>query len=45
MTMAIGAPVLGESDDMRSQKVERIASRHPSPEEMEAYGSHDFFFA
>lgn len=45
MTMAIGATVLGESDDMRSQKVEMIASRRPSPEEMEAYGSPDFLLA
>src|SRR5207247_10683226 len=29
--------VLGESDDMKGQKVEMIASRRPSPEEMEAY--------
>ena len=37
MTIAVGATVLDESDEMKSQKVEMIASRHPSPEEMEAY--------
>jgi glucose-6-phosphate 1-dehydrogenase len=37
MTIAVGATVLGESDDMKGQKVEMIASRRPSAEEMEAY--------
>ena len=37
MTIALGATVLGESDDMKSEKVEIIASRRPSPEEMDAY--------
>ena len=37
MTIAVGATVLGESDDMKGQKVEMIASQRPSPEEMEAY--------
>lgn len=37
MTIALGATVLGESDDMKSEKVEMIASRRPSPDEMEAY--------
>ncbi len=37
MTIAVGATVLGESDDMKGQKVEMIASRRPSPEAMEAY--------
>src|SRR2546429_2998016 len=31
MTIAVGASVLGESDDMKGQKVEMIASRRPSP--------------
>jgi glucose-6-phosphate 1-dehydrogenase len=37
MTIAVGGTVLGESDDMKGEKVEMIASRRPSPEEMEAY--------
>ena len=37
MTIAVGATVLGESDDLKGRKVEMIASRRPSPEEMEAY--------
>lgn len=45
MTIAVGATVLDESDDMRGQKVEMIASRRPSPEELEAFGSHDFLLA
>ena len=37
MTIAVGATVMGPSDDMKSQIVEMVASRHPCPEEMEAY--------
>jgi glucose-6-phosphate 1-dehydrogenase len=37
MTIAVGATVMGESGDMKGQKVEMIASRRPCPEEMEAY--------
>ncbi len=37
MTIAVGATVLGESEDLQGQTMEMIASRRPSPEEMEAY--------
>ena len=37
MTIAVGATVLGESDNMKGQRVEMIASRRASPEEAEAY--------
>jgi glucose-6-phosphate 1-dehydrogenase len=37
MTIAVGATVLGEGDDMNGEKVEMIASRHPSAGEMDAY--------
>jgi len=37
MTIAVGATVLGESEDMNGQTMEMIASRRPSPGEMEAY--------
>jgi glucose-6-phosphate 1-dehydrogenase len=37
MTIAVGATVLGEADGMNSEAVEMVASRHPRPEEMEAY--------
>jgi glucose-6-phosphate 1-dehydrogenase len=37
MTIAVGATVLGQDDDMKGQMVEMVASRHPRPEEMEAY--------
>jgi glucose-6-phosphate 1-dehydrogenase len=37
MTIAVGATVLGQDDDMKNQMVEMVASRHPRPEEMEAY--------
>ena len=37
MTIAVGATVMGPGDEMRSQMVEMVASRHPRPDEMEAY--------
>jgi len=37
MTIAVGAMVMGPSDQMASESVEMIASRHPCPEEMDAY--------
>ena len=37
MTIAIGATVMSPSDEMVGQEAEMIASRHPRPEEMEAY--------
>jgi glucose-6-phosphate 1-dehydrogenase len=37
MTIAIGAAVMGAGEPMGTESVEIIASRHPSPEEMDAY--------
>jgi len=37
MTIAVGTTVLGEGDGMDTEAVEMVASRHPRPEEMEAY--------
>ena len=37
MTIAIGTTVLRQSDMLSGDLVEMIASRHPRPEEMEAY--------
>jgi glucose-6-phosphate 1-dehydrogenase len=37
MTIALGATVLGETDEIKGEMVEMIASRRPRPEEMEAY--------
>ncbi len=37
MTIAIGATVMGQGKELQGQAVEMIASRHPCPEEMEAY--------
>jgi len=37
MTIAIGTTVLAEGDVMKGENVEMVASRHPRPEEMEAY--------
>lgn len=37
MTIAVGATVLGESDEMRGEMVEMVASRHPRSNEMDAY--------
>jgi glucose-6-phosphate 1-dehydrogenase len=37
MTIALGATVMQPADDMKGQMVEMVASRHPRPEEMEAY--------
>src|SRR5262245_52778967 len=37
MTIAIGATVMCPGDGMVGHEVEMIASRHPHPEEMEAY--------
>jgi glucose-6-phosphate 1-dehydrogenase len=37
MTIAVGATVMGPGNEMKSRMVEMIASRHPCPEEMEAY--------
>jgi glucose-6-phosphate 1-dehydrogenase len=37
VTIAIGVTVMSPGEDMVGQEVEMIASRHPRPEEMEAY--------
>jgi glucose-6-phosphate 1-dehydrogenase len=37
MTIALGATVMGPDDQMAGEAVEIIASRHPGPEEMDAY--------
>ena len=37
MTIAIGATVLAPGEAMKGEAVEMVASRHPRPEEMEAY--------
>jgi len=37
MTIAVGANVLGPGEQMADEAVEIIASRHPCPEEMNAY--------
>ena len=37
MTIAVGATVMGSSDELIGEMVEMVASRHPRPEEMEAY--------
>jgi len=37
MTIAMGATVMGPSEQMGGEAVEIIASRHPCPEEMDAY--------
>jgi glucose-6-phosphate 1-dehydrogenase len=37
MTIALGAKVMGPGEQMRTEPVEIIASRHPCPEEMDAY--------
>jgi glucose-6-phosphate 1-dehydrogenase len=37
MTIALGANVMGPDEKMESEAVEIIASRHPCPEEMDAY--------
>jgi glucose-6-phosphate 1-dehydrogenase len=37
MTIAVGTTVMGPTEAMKGEMVEMVASRHPSPEEMEAY--------
>jgi glucose-6-phosphate 1-dehydrogenase len=37
MTIAIGATVMAPSETLKGDTVEMVASRHPCPEEMEAY--------
>jgi glucose-6-phosphate 1-dehydrogenase len=37
MTIAVGATVMGPSAELKGEMVEMVASRHPRPEEMEAY--------
>jgi glucose-6-phosphate 1-dehydrogenase len=37
MTIAMGATVLAPGQELGGQTVEMVASRHPRPEEMEAY--------
>jgi glucose-6-phosphate 1-dehydrogenase len=37
MAIAMGATVMGPGDEMQGEKVEILASSHPSPAEMEAY--------
>jgi len=37
MTIAVGATVMAPSEAMKGNMVEMVASRHPRPEEMEAY--------
>jgi glucose-6-phosphate 1-dehydrogenase len=37
MTIAVGTTVMAPGEVMKGQNVEMVASRHPSPDEMEAY--------
>jgi glucose-6-phosphate 1-dehydrogenase len=37
MEIAVATSVMGPSESMKSETVEMVASRHPCPEEMEAY--------
>ena len=37
MTIAIGATVMAPGEEMKGETVEMVASRHPRPDEMEAY--------
>ncbi|PYU88570.1 MAG: glucose-6-phosphate dehydrogenase, partial [Acidobacteria bacterium] len=37
MTIAVGTTVLAPGDVLKGETVEMVASRHPRPEEMEAY--------
>jgi len=37
MTIAIGTTVMGASEELQGENVEMVASRHPQPNEMEAY--------
>jgi glucose-6-phosphate 1-dehydrogenase len=37
MTIAVGTTVLGSGDEINHQLVEMVASRHPTPDEMDAY--------
>jgi glucose-6-phosphate 1-dehydrogenase len=37
MTIAVGTTVMGPTEAMKGEMVEMVASRHPCPEEMEAY--------
>jgi len=37
MTIAVGTTVLAQGDEMKGENVEMVASRHPRPEDMEAY--------
>jgi glucose-6-phosphate 1-dehydrogenase len=37
MTIAIGATVMAPDEKLKGEAVEMVASRHPRPEEMEAY--------
>jgi glucose-6-phosphate 1-dehydrogenase len=37
MTIAVGTTVMGPGEVLKGESVEMIASRHPRPEEMDAY--------
>jgi glucose-6-phosphate 1-dehydrogenase len=37
MTIAVGTTVLGSEEVLKGEKVEMVASRHPRPEEVDAY--------
>ena len=37
MTIAVGTTVIGQNEQLRAESVEMIASRHPRPDEEEAY--------
>jgi glucose-6-phosphate 1-dehydrogenase len=37
MAIAVGTMVMGPTEAMKGERVEMVASRHPCPEEMEAY--------
>jgi glucose-6-phosphate 1-dehydrogenase len=37
MTIAVGATVMAPDENLKGEAVEMVASRHPHPEEMEAY--------
>ena len=37
MTIAVGTTIMGDGDALKGEKVEMVASRHPRPEDVDAY--------
>jgi glucose-6-phosphate 1-dehydrogenase len=37
MTIAVGTAVMGQGESLKCENIEMVASRHPRPDEMEAY--------